>query len=527
MSDLSAPSSRGSLPAVFTTSIVHNSHSRRFVQAVASAFLLVVATLASSPKQADAASNCGNRGAASTSGTLSACTYGVGVDTFTAPTTGFVTATFDVLGAQGSGPCDLCTGGGLGGEAKATLRLNPGQSLQITVGSTLGSPGGGVGEPAFSGGCGFNGVCEAGTRVIGNGGGASDVRTGSFSLSDRVIVAGGGGGRAPGSSGQNGLGGAGGGSAGSEGVSGFPNAGAGIPGIGGGGGAGGAAGTGGGPGSSGNSATGGAGGTGACHSQPSGVFICSYGGGGGGGYAGGGGGGGVGPAGSDNGSASDQGGGGGGGSGFVIASATNAGLTAGVNTGDGLVTVFYNVPPPTTQSSAPSPSSFPKPTPTPGRQAGGPSSYVLGVAGTTAGGANVKTTVKHALDVGLAVMVDDGDLAGPVDLVRLGHVDPGDRTLPWDLHVAGRVLTSGRYVVALEIFGPDGKPSGRAFPPPALLTITEDGHTSVVMTSRPTTVNTTINSDTNWLAVIVGVILALSAGALVGLMLGRRRRFTG
>lgn len=149
----------------------------------------------------------------------------------------------------------------------------------------------------------------------------------------------------------------------------------------------------------------------------------------------------------------------------------------------------------------------------------GPRSYTLAVSGTRAGGAQVSTTVRASLDVGLAVIPDSGNLATPVGLVPLGHLGPGAHTLPWDLRVGGHLLAPGRYEVALEIFSRDGHPSGRGFPHTAFLTISPDGHTSAVNVSIPST-----KSKTNWTAVVIGVIAALALGALVAVAVGRRRR---
>jgi hypothetical protein len=149
----------------------------------------------------------------------------------------------------------------------------------------------------------------------------------------------------------------------------------------------------------------------------------------------------------------------------------------------------------------------------------GPRSYTLAASSTLAGGAQVRTTVKASVDLGLAVFVDDTNLTEPVGLVPLGHVNPGTHTVPWDLRVGGHLLAPGRYVVALEIFRRDGRPSGRGFPPPAALTVSPDGRTSAAMTSLPTTTK----SETDWTVVVIGVIAALAIGALVGVALGRRR----
>jgi hypothetical protein len=153
------------------------------------------------------------------------------------------------------------------------------------------------------------------------------------------------------------------------------------------------------------------------------------------------------------------------------------------------------------------------------RQTGGPSDYRLTVAGTVGRGATIVTTVTDFVNVGLVVTSDDNDLAAPSALVPLGQVDPGNRTLSWNLKVNGQTLGAGQYVVALEIFTATGQPSGRPFPPPAILTVSSDGHTSVAMTSGSTT-------KTNWLATIIAVVVALAAGVTAGFFLGRRTQTT-
>ncbi|MHB8671977.1 MAG: hypothetical protein ACYDAD_15690, partial [Acidimicrobiales bacterium] len=158
---------------------------------------------------------------------------------------------------------------------------------------------------------------------------------------------------------------------------------------------------------------------------------------------------------------------------------------------------------------------------------GGPRSFSLAVSGTVAGGAQVITTVANSLDVGLAVIPADANLAAPVALVPLGHVQPGGHTLPWDLRAGGQPLAAGRYVVALEIFDSGGHPSGRAFPPPALLTVTPDGHTSAEMTPISSTSSApTTRTKSNWAIVGIGALIALAIGLLAGRFSGRRRTAT-
>jgi len=94
--------------------------------------------------------------------------------------------TVEAWGAQGGGS-DCCGGsiqddGGLGGYAKGTLTVNPGETLYIYVG--------GKGQVAGAGG--WNGG-GSGAQYGGGGGGASDIRKGGTSLNDRKLVGGGGG----------------------------------------------------------------------------------------------------------------------------------------------------------------------------------------------------------------------------------------------------------------------------------------------------------------------------------------------
>lgn len=127
-----------------------------------------------------------NIGAAST-------TFGYtgGAQTWTVPT--FISAVdFDLNGASG-GNDNVGTSPvpGKGGNIHGHLTVTPGGVLNIYVGGkgSNGSPTGAAG--------GFNGGGSASFYVFGSGGaggGASDIRIGGTTLSDRVVVAGGGGG---------------------------------------------------------------------------------------------------------------------------------------------------------------------------------------------------------------------------------------------------------------------------------------------------------------------------------------------
>jgi hypothetical protein len=225
----------------------------------------------------------------------------------------------DALGAAGAGHQKGYLGiPGHGGRVKATIPVKPGQTLRIFVGGSGSYPSRG-----------FNGGGDGEYR----GGGATDVRDGD-DLSDRILVAGGGGGVGANLGGGGTDGGGGGGKKGGNGHGSGSSRGTGSPGQGGTqskGGAGGASGSKkAGAGSSGALGVGGNGGEG--HSTR---YVSDNGAGGGGGYYGGGGGGGSAPLGS--------GGAGGGGSGYVEPTATDVHMWrnwASAN-GDGLVVLRW------------------------------------------------------------------------------------------------------------------------------------------------------------------------------------------
>ncbi len=200
-------------------------------------------------------------------------TYNGGVQTYVVPA-GVTLLGVDARGARGN------TDGGLGGRVQTVISVTPGETLYAYVGGNTG----------------YNG----GTGGTGYSGGATDVRRGGFNLSNRVVVAGGGGGVGNGASGGDGGGltGAPGGTSGS-----------------------GTAGGGGSPTAGGTSGTGGPGSLGQGGSG-------SHGGGGGGGYYGGGGG---------SGPNSSNEGGGGGGSSYVVAGSRNTVHTQGYNNGHGVL----------------------------------------------------------------------------------------------------------------------------------------------------------------------------------------------
>jgi hypothetical protein len=249
-----------------------------------------------------------------------------------------------------------------GGLVKATIGVNPGDALNITVGGAPYDRQGGYNGGADGGVCARSGGCPLNGK---GGAGASDVRLGGDELQDRILVAGGAGGRGGPGQYHGGPGGEGGGVAGGRGDNGVR---VGFPGgeVGGGGGGGGATQRRGGtrgaagkdsnrdivpgnPGSVGTLAIGGSGADNSCS-------ICSItyiyglaggaGGGGGGGYYGGGGAGSGGNANGYNGghgrNALGSGGGGGGGSSFVEAGAQNVSVETGKGSNaNGLITISW------------------------------------------------------------------------------------------------------------------------------------------------------------------------------------------
>ena len=216
---------------------------------------------------------------------------------------------FDAFGAQGG------KSGGGGGKVSGTFLEVP-EILYITVGGAGGSN---AAEPG-----GFNGGGTAGgsAGVEGSGGGASDIRT-EYSLSSRIVVAGGGGGRG---SGLGSGGGAGGGLVGAKGKTGQGSGG--FGGSQSGGGLGGATYGEGTSGTQGEFGVGGTGGYGPLHG----------GGGGGGGYYGGGGGG------ADSDSCCTDAGGGGGGSSYTdSALVTDVVHAQGLRPGAGQIIISYQL----------------------------------------------------------------------------------------------------------------------------------------------------------------------------------------
>lgn len=213
----------------------------------------------------------------------------------------------DLKAASGGGSQGQATGlGGKGGRVSATISVVPGEVLNIFVGQA-----GAI--STASGTAGWNGGGIGGSGA-GDGGGASDIRRGGLALSNRIVVAGAGGGAALCSTCTGKItGGDGGDTVGANGF--YVNQDAPAVGKGGNQSEGGMGGTEQNPGSAGASGIGGNGGG-------------NYGGGGGAGYFGGGGG-------ATN--VCCWGGGGGGGSSYVFKDAINIVHKRGDNTGNGIV----------------------------------------------------------------------------------------------------------------------------------------------------------------------------------------------
>lgn len=241
-------------------------------------------------------------------------------------------------GAAGGGGDGGSVYGGRGGRVHAVVPVTPGERLAVFVGGTASGYSGMNGgfNGGGSGGCGPYNQCTG----LG-GGGASDVRQGGDTLSKRIFVAGGGGGRGAGNGGASGgsggrrIGGSGGHAAncGGGGGTGGTQTSGGAGGSGGSGDHGSLPGGSGAPGLRGDGGSGGGPGTGQFSTEG------SPGGGGGGGYFGGGGGGGG--AGGDYTYGYDycSGGGAGGGSSYVEPSAISSKMWSGWRnaTGNGLV----------------------------------------------------------------------------------------------------------------------------------------------------------------------------------------------
>ena len=115
--------------------------------------------------------------------------YTGSAQTFTVPA-GVTSISVDAYGANGESTQSGYCGGyeGKGGRVQADLTVNPGEVLNIYVGGSHYYTGSG----SFGGG--WNGGGADGGTGGTAGGGATDIRIGGTALSDRVLVAGGGGG---------------------------------------------------------------------------------------------------------------------------------------------------------------------------------------------------------------------------------------------------------------------------------------------------------------------------------------------
>jgi hypothetical protein len=287
---------------------------------------------------------CGSSGCAQgkclCSGGTQTFSYTGSMQTFVVPCGTSVTIT--AYGGQGANAQDKLStahAGGLGGSATGTITVTPGETLYINVGGQGSTSGAGGWNGGGAGGMSTAGSgCSGG--AAGGGGGMSDVRVGGTALTNIVLAAAGGGGSGRdycnGTCQPCGCGGGSGGGGGVTGTAGGAAAacGYGYPGSnvnGGPGGtqsAGGAGGTCDGTGNAGTAGQQGVGGKGG-----DGVYDVAAGGGGGGYYGGGGGGSAA--------SGSGVGGGGGGGGSSYTGGATNASTTAGVQSGDGKITITW------------------------------------------------------------------------------------------------------------------------------------------------------------------------------------------
>jgi hypothetical protein len=247
---------------------------------------------------------------------------------------GVMSAQLSAIGA-GGGQSTWPQGdiGAPGGEGSAV-----GRSLSSGLGDTFYIYVGGAGSSGGSGG--WNGGAEGHNSLNGaaGGGGASDIRDGGTSLSDRILIAGGAGGAGGGGQGLSYFGGGWGGNGGSGGDPGVGQYGS-VDGGGAGTSSGGAGGAGQGSVSSGTGGSGSAGSGGSGGGHAGAIYDGGGGGGGGGGWYGGGGGG----AGGTSVSVSYSGGGGGGGSSYGYTSGPSATSAAAS------VTISYDVPSTLTQ----------------------------------------------------------------------------------------------------------------------------------------------------------------------------------
>jgi len=337
-------------------------------------------------------------------------------------------------GAQGG------RNGGNGSRVSATFRSIPTTPLYIYVGGQGSSGNGAAG--GFNGG----GAAGSGHNDEGSGGGATDIRTSTL-LTDRIAVAGGGGGTGGWVGGAGGSAGGVNGGAGANGQG--SGGGGGTPTAGGSGGASfGAATT---PGTAGAQ---GVGGTGGSATTPG--SLVSGGGGGGGGYFGGGGGG------ADTDPAGADGGGGGAGSSYMNSSKFQlVTYYTAYQPGDGMATITYNLGPAVTAFSTPaSPSNAVNPVfnLSFGQSVTGLTADDFTFSGAAAGcyvslltgsGANYAATVSGCSDgtISLTLKADSvmGNAIGPVRPVSTAQIIL-DRTLPEISNLTKQVSSNDQVV---------------------------------------------------------------------------------
>ncbi|MBV9719773.1 MAG: hypothetical protein JOZ77_10660 [Candidatus Eremiobacteraeota bacterium] len=99
-----------------------------------------------------------------------------------------------VVASGAGGPSGKRYVGGNGGRVKATIPVTPGEKLAVFVGGEGGASGGASGGSGGFNGGGTGGIGHFSADGGSGGGGASDIRQNGDGLSNRVLVAGGGGG---------------------------------------------------------------------------------------------------------------------------------------------------------------------------------------------------------------------------------------------------------------------------------------------------------------------------------------------
>ncbi|MCU1485214.1 MAG: hypothetical protein JWN67_1960 [Actinomycetia bacterium] len=120
-------------------------------------------------------------------------TYTGAVQNFVVPS-GVSSVTIESWGAQGGVASAYASNSALGGYAKGTYTVTPGETLKVNVGGQGVAGMVATGESRTGGFNGGGGSSPNGMRTVSSGGGATDVRRGGTALSNRIIVGGGGGG---------------------------------------------------------------------------------------------------------------------------------------------------------------------------------------------------------------------------------------------------------------------------------------------------------------------------------------------